>query len=64
MTGNEQCILIKTDYNTHYEHQALNIVGEVDIRLSDFHKGEEEMMLVGVPENHQCDFFEHDAVYI
>ena len=22
------------------------------------------MMLVGVPENHQCDFFEHDAVYI
>ena len=64
MTGNEQCILLKTDYNTHYEHQALNIVGEVDIRLSDFHKGEEEMMLVGVPENHQCDFFEHDAVYI
>ena len=64
MTGNEQCILLKTDYNTHYEHQALNIVGEVGIRLSDFHKGEEEMMLVGVPENHQCDFFEHDAVYI
>ena len=64
MTGNEQCILLKTDYNTHYEHQALNIVGEVDIRLSDFHKGEEEMMLVGVSENHQCDFFEHDAVYI
>ena len=64
MTGNEQCILLKTDYNAHYEHQALNIVGEVGIRLSDFHKGEEEMMLVGVPENHQCDFFEHDAVYI
>ena len=64
MMGNENCCFWGGDELAHYDHQALNIVGEANIRLSDFHHGEEAMMLVGVPEDHLCRFKEHDAVYI
>lgn len=64
MMGNENCSFWGGDELVHYNYQALNIVGEANIRLSDFHHGEEAMMLVGVPENHVCRFKEHDAIYI
>ena len=63
MMGNENCCFWGGDELAHYDHQALNIVGEANIRLSDFHHGEEAMMLVGVPEDHLCRFKEHDAAH-
>ena len=64
LLSNENCSFWGGDELAHYNYQALNIVGEANIRLSDFHHGEEAMMLVGVPENHVCRFKEHDAIYI
>ena len=48
----------------HYFWQELQIQDVADIRLNDFHQQERPLMLVGVPENHECPFIEHDAVYV
>ena len=55
-----------TDWNrpVHYAGKWLQVQDVVDIRLNDFHQGEEPLMLVGVPEDHDCFFVEHDAVYV
>ena len=64
MMCNETCCFWGRDEFAHYDHQALNIAGEANIRLSDFHHGEEAMMLVGVPADRVCRFKEREAVYI
>ena len=64
ISGNEW-MAFQGDYgNGHYVRQALQIQDVADIRLNDFHQQERPLMLAGVPENHECPFVEHDAVYI
>ena len=48
----------------HYLNRKLRVDEVVDVRLNDFHRAEQPMMIVPVPDNHDCCFIEHDAVYI
>ena len=48
----------------HYLNRKLQVDDVVNVRLNDFHRAEQPMMIVPVPDNHDCCFIEHDAVYI
>ena len=48
----------------HYLNRTLRVDEVVNVRLNDFHRAEQPMMIVPVPDNHDCCFIEHDAVYI
>ena len=64
MTGHEY-MAYQGDYvHGHYIRQALSVEDEADIYLNDFRQQERPLMLVGVPENHECPFVELDAVYV
>lgn len=48
----------------HYWGRKLQVDDVVNVRLNDFHRVEQPMMIVPVPDNHDCCFIEHDAVYV
>lgn len=48
----------------HILGKRLQVRGKVKLRVNDFHVEDGPMMLVGVPERHECFYVEHDAIYI
>lgn len=49
----------------HISERALDIRGVAPLRLTDFHEGDDALMLAGIPEGkHKCNFVEYDAIYV
>ncbi len=48
----------------HFTKARLRVRDVANVRLTDFHSEEEPLLLLGVPEGHNCTFTPHDAVYI
>ena len=63
MSHNSNSIM-DSEKEAHYLNRKLRVDEVVNVRLNDFHRAEQPMMIVPVPDNHDCCFIEHDAVYI
>ncbi len=48
----------------HWLGQELYILDEADLHTKDFHQQHNPTIYVGLPDGHDCNFEEHDAVYI
>ncbi len=48
----------------HWPGQELYVIDEADLHTIDFHQQHNPTIYVGLPDGHDCNFDEHDAVYI
>lgn len=56
--------ILSEDKEKHYMNRRLSVDAVVNVRLNDFHEVERPMMIVPVPDDHDCCFTELDAIYI